>query len=450
MPDNVVVAVTAPVVNEIAESEPVRAAVSAANEVHEEVREIASAVAPKPETVTREIELKSGATFADSLANADVNPDDVAAATVALNGVFDHQKLKAGQEMTLAFTRLGSEETLMGVTFQPEPTKEVVIARQAGGGFTGQVKATPIERERFAVRAEIRSSLYEAGDREGVPRAVMAALLRAYAHAVDFQRDIHPGDKFEVLYDQPVSKDGKPVGQGVIIYAALEIKGKVKPLYRVTFADGAVDYFDEKGQSVKRALLRTPVDGARVTSGFGMRMHPLLGYSKMHQGTDFGAATGTPIFAAGAGVIEEANFKGAYGRFVLIRHNNRIQTAYAHMSRYARGIRPGTRVNQGDVIGFVGTSGRSTGPHLHFEVRVAGRQVNPLSINMPTGRVLQGKLLAQFKQGQTKIKNEFASLLNKDDSPALAQTESGIIKAATSITVSTKKPTQSCGLRGGC
>jgi murein DD-endopeptidase MepM/ murein hydrolase activator NlpD len=281
---------------------------------------------------------------------------------------------------------------------------------------------TPIERERIAARGEIRSSLYAAGAREGVPRSVMAAMIRAYSHAIDFQRDLHPGDKFEVLYDQPTAHDGTPVGQGVIIYAAIQLGAKVLPLYRVTFGDGTVDYFDERGKSVKRALLRTPVDGARMTSGFGMRMHPLLGYSKMHQGVDFGAPTGTPIFAAGSGVVEESGWKGSYGKFVLLRHNGRLETAYAHMSRYARGVYPGARVNQGDVIGFVGTTGRSTGAHLHFEVRVDRHQINPLSVNMPTGRVLEGQALAQFKRGQTRIRQEFSTLLGKEDAPA-AQAE---------------------------
>lgn len=460
------VAAAQPVVNSIVQSEPVRAAETVAAEVHQGVREMTAAIAPVPETVVREVELASGKTFTDMLTDADVNPDDALAATNALNTIYSHTKLKAGQEMTLSFTRLGSEEKLTSITFQPEATKEVVVARGASGVFEGNVKNTPLERARFAVKAEINSSLYEAGDKAGVPRAVMAALLRAYAHAVDFQRDIHPGDKFEVLYDQPTTKDGKPVGQGVIIYAALEIDGKVKPLYRVTFADGAVDYFDEKGQSVKRSLLRTPVDGARVTSNFGMRRHPLLGYSKMHQGTDFGAAPGTPIFAAGSGVVEEVGFKGAYGRFVLLRHNGRVETAYAHMSRFARGMYVGARVNQGDVIGFVGSSGRSTGPHLHFEVRENRRQVNPLSVNMPTGRVLQGKLLAQFREGQNKIKHEFSTLLAKRDSKDAAPTTVAtipspaagdksvpgeIIKASTSPVAFTHgKPTNACGLRGGC
>jgi murein DD-endopeptidase MepM/ murein hydrolase activator NlpD len=449
-----VVAAAAPVVAEIAESEPVRAAMTAANDVQDEVREIAQSVAPKPEIVTREVELGKGKTFAGMLEDADVAPGDALAAAAALNEVFSHRLLKAGQEMTLTFSRLGNEETLTNVTFQPEAVKEVVIARTGEDGFVGEVNVTPFERERFAVRGEIRTSLYEAGAREGVPSSVMAALLRVYAHAVDFQRDIRSGDRFEVLYDQPITKDGKPAGHGVIIYAALEIGGKTMPLYRVTFADGAVDYFDASGQSIKRALLRTPLHGARVTSGYGMRRHPILGYSKMHRGTDFGAATGTPIFAAGAGTIVEVGPNGAYGRFIKIRHNGKIETAYAHMSRFARGMHKGARVDQGDVIGFVGSTGRSTGPHLHFEVRVNNRQVNPQSVNTPSGRVLKGKLLAQFKTGKTKIQNEFASLLTRDSGTAVAQAPKpaeGIVKASTTAPAfNGNKPTNACGLRGGC
>jgi murein DD-endopeptidase MepM/ murein hydrolase activator NlpD len=258
---------------------------------------------------------------------------------------------------------------------------------------------------------EVNSSLFAAGEREGVPLAVMASLIRAYSHEVDFQRDLRRGDKFEVLYDQPTAKDGTPVGQGVVIYAALTMGGRKLPLYRVTFGDGAVDYFDAKGRSIKRSLLRTPVDGARVSSTYGMRRHPILGYSKMHKGTDFAAARGTPILAAGSGVVEMARYNGAYGRFILLRHNRRTQTAYAHMSRFAKGIHDGARVQQGDVIGYVGTTGRSTGPHLHYEVRIDKKQVNPMSVSMPVGRILEGKVLRQFKKGQSKIQTEFETLL---------------------------------------
>ena len=399
-----------PVVEEFTESEAVQAVATTAGEVQSMA---ASVVAPKPENVTRVVELGEGRTFARLLSDAAIQNEDALAASSALEDVFDHRKLKAGQEFTLSITRLGDQQTLNAVTFEPESTKEVTVTRQANGTFVAQMKNTPVERKRVASRGEIRGSLYAAGEREGVPRAIMASLIRAYSHEVDFQRDIHAGDHFEVLYDQPTARDGSAVGQGVIIYAALVIGGKTKPLYRVTFGDGAVDYFNERGQSIKKSLLRTPVEGARLTSGFGMRMHPLLGYSKMHKGTDFGAPTGTPIYAAGSGLIEMAQFNGAYGRYVRIRHNGRTQTAYAHMSRFAKGIAPGVRVNQGDVIGFVGTSGRSTGPHLHYEVLVDREQVNPMNVSMPVGRVLEGKTLAQFKQGQSRIKSEFESLLNK-------------------------------------
>ncbi len=401
----------APVVAGMADSAPLQAVAETASDVQELA---AAALAQTPENSTRIVEMGNGRTFSRMLLDAALPSDDALAAAAALGKVYDHRKLKAGQEVALSITRLGENRTLTGLAFSPEPTKEISITRQPDGSFIAQMKNTPLERQRIAARGEIRGSLYGAGEREGVPRAIMAALIRAYSHEIDFQRDLHAGDKFEVLYDQPTAKDGTPVGQGVIIYAALIIRDKVRPLYRVTFGDGAVDYFNELGQSVKRSLLRTPVEGARVTSGFGMRIHPLLGYSKMHKGVDFGAPTGTPIYASGTGVVEEARFNGAYGRYIRLRHNGRTQTAYAHLSRFAKGVYAGARVQQGDVIGFVGTSGRSTGPHLHYEVIVDRKQVNPLSVSMPTGRTLEGKTLTQFKQGQTKIKQEFQNLLEKD------------------------------------
>lgn len=401
---------TLPSVEDIAQNESVAAVANAAEQVHNFTK---SALSAKPEAVTREVELISGQSFTEMLTGSDISLEDANAAATALASVYKNKKIKTGLEFTLNFTRTGADEVFNGLTFQAEPTLEIGITRGADGLFTAVATKTPIERQRFAAKGTIRSSLYNAGEAAGVPRGIMAAMLRAYAHNVDFQRDIHPGDQFEVLYDQPMSKDGKAAGQAVIVYAALNISGKLKQLYRVTFGDGTVDYFDEKGQSVKRALLRTPVEGARVTSGFGMRMHPILGYSKMHQGIDFGAAYGAPIYSAGGGVVVEAGFKGGYGRYVRVRHNNTIETAYAHMSRFARGLYVGERVSQGEVIGYVGASGRATGAHLHYEVHINKKPVNPLSVAMPTGRTLEGKVLAQFKDGQKKIQGEFASILDK-------------------------------------
>ncbi len=409
-PANVFVPAASPVVEDFTSSAPMRAVAEAAGEA---VEMAAAVMAPVPETISRIVELGEGRTFSRMLVDVGVPSNMAYASSRALGTVYDHRKLKAGEEFTLSITRLGEEETLDQLIFQPEPTKEISIVRLDTGAYKAVLKTTPLERQRFAARGEIKSSLFGAGEREGVPLAVMASLIRAYSHEVDFQRDLRQGDTFEVLYDQPTAKDGSAVGQGVVVYAALSVSGKKKPLYRVTFGDGAVDYFDQKGRSIKRSLLRTPLERARVTSRYGMRRHPILGYSKMHKGVDFGARRGTPIFAAGSGVVEKSKYNGAYGRFILLRHNRRTQTAYAHMSRYAKGIHPGGRVKQGDIIGYVGTSGRSTGPHLHYEVRVDRKQVNPLSVSMPVGRILEGKVLREFKKGQKKIRKEFDSLLEK-------------------------------------
>jgi murein DD-endopeptidase MepM/ murein hydrolase activator NlpD len=373
---------------------------------------LASALAATPEKVTREAEIDDGQDFSDMLSNAGVSDDDATAAMNALAQVYPLRKLRSGQDVTLSFTRAPEAETFNSAVFQPEDTKEITISRQSAGGFTATVKNIPIIREQVAARGDIRTSLHEAGERAGVPHAIMAAMIHVYAHDVDFQRDIHAGDSFEILYDQPKTAQGKAVGEGSIIYAALHIGGQIKPIYRVTFADKTVDYFDAEGHSARRALLRTPVAAAHITSGFGMRIHPLLGYSKMHKGVDFGAPIGTPIFAAGSGTIEEIGFKNGFGRYIKIRHSANLETAYGHMSRFNPHLYRGARVDQGEVIAYVGMSGRATGPHLHFEVHIDGTQVNPLSVKLPTGRVLEGTQLAQFKSGQARIREQFSSLVD--------------------------------------
>lgn len=405
-------------VRAVEQSAPAKAVARVTQEVVEEVVPSVS--------MTREAEVDGGETFSDMLVDAGANDADAGAAMNALSKVFSLQKLRAGQDVMLTFSRTPDAEVLTKAVFQPEDTKEITVVRAENGSYLASLKTIPLIRERVAAHGEIRSSVFEAGERAGVPRAIMAAMIRVYAHSIDFQRDIHAGDKFEVLYDQPKTVQGKSVGEGAIIYAAMHIGNEVKPIYRVTFADGTVDYFDVAGRSVRRALLRTPVAAAHITSGFGMRMHPILGYSKMHKGVDFGAPTGTPIFAAGAGIIEEIGFREGFGRYIKIRHGGNIETAYGHMSRFSSRLYRGARVKQGDVIAYVGMSGRSTGPHLHFEVHVNGRQVNPLSVKMPAGRVLEGAQLAQFKNGQQRIRDEYANLMKKGGSAPFIKVSANI------------------------
>jgi murein DD-endopeptidase MepM/ murein hydrolase activator NlpD len=206
-----------------------------------------------------------------------------------------------------------------------------------------------------------------------------------------------------------VDENGRAVDMGKILYGRLVTSGKVHSLYRYASAvDGSIDYYDEKGQSAKKFLMKTPVDGARLSSGYGMRFHPILGYTKMHKGVDFAAPRGTPVMAAGQGTVEFASRNGSYGNYVRIRHGNGYKTAYAHLNSFARGIKKGAHVRQGQIIGYVGTTGRSTGPHLHYEIMLANKQVNPMSIRVPTGRKLAGSELAAFATARVAIETDMA------------------------------------------
>jgi len=246
-------------------------------------------------------------------------------------------------------------------------------------------------------------SVYETALRDHVPRPIIENLIRIYSYDVDFQRKVQPGDSFEVLYPNE-DETQAPESRNDIEFASLTVDGEVKRLYRFQSPDdGLVDYYDEAGKSAKKFLVRKPVAEGIMRSPFGLRRHPILGYTKMHTGVDWAAPTGTPIYAAGNGTIEKAGWESGYGKFVLIRHNNGYETAYGHMSAYARGIEEGTRVRQGQVIGFVGSTGLSTGSHVHYEIRVNGRFVDPMRIKLPRGRELEGTMLASFEQERARI-----------------------------------------------
>jgi murein DD-endopeptidase MepM/ murein hydrolase activator NlpD len=268
----------------------------------------------------------------------------------------------------------------------------------------------PLTTDFVRGEASINSSLYVAGVNLGIPPAIMIDLIHLYSFDVDFQRDIQPGDSFAVMYENQYDESGKAVQQGDITYAALTVGGQTLRLYRYKPGNGDVDYFNEKGESARKALLRTPVDGARISSTFGMREHPVLGYSRMHKGVDFAVPPGTPIYAAGNGTVEMAGIYGGYGRYVRLRHNSDYSTAYGHMSGFGAGIHPGARVHQGQVIGYVGSSGLATGPHLHYEVLRDGSQINPMGLKLPSGQKLVRADLAKFQQARADVDRRFAGL----------------------------------------
>jgi murein DD-endopeptidase MepM/ murein hydrolase activator NlpD len=354
--------------------------------------------------VVKTLALARGGTLGDLLVRAGAERADAQAAVAALKTLFDPRKLKQGQEIevTLAPEAGGTGRAaeadpgplrLIAINFREGATKDFSILREAQG-FAAQETVRPLLRGHARASGVITDSLYLAALDAGVPNDVIEELIRLYSFDVDFQRDIQPGDRFDVFFERFLDEEGEIAKNGAILAASLTVGGKDLRLWRHTSPNGASDYFDSQGHSARKALLKTPVDGARLTSRFGRRHHPILGYSKMHQGVDFGAPAGTPIRAAGSGVVEKAGWYGAYGKYVRLRHNGSYSTAYAHMNRIA--VNPGSRVTQGQVIGAVGSTGRSTGPHLHYEILHGGKPVNPLKVKLPTGRKLAGEELANF------------------------------------------------------
>jgi len=248
----------------------------------------------------------------------------------------------------------------------------------------------------------IKNGLFVDGVESGISQNAMMNMINLYGYDIDFQRDIHSGDKFEMLVESFYHESGKKVRDGNVLYSSLALQNRTIEIYMHKI-DDKIEYFDAKGSSIKKSLLRTPINGARVSSGFGMRRHPILGYSKMHKGVDFAAPSGTPILAAGNGTISFMGRKGGYGNYVLIRHNNDYSTAYGHASRFNRKLKNGAKVKQGDVIAYVGTTGRSTGPHLHFELLYRGAQVNPAKVKATSGIRLVGKELVRFENSKSEI-----------------------------------------------
>jgi murein DD-endopeptidase MepM/ murein hydrolase activator NlpD len=292
----------------------------------------------------------------------------------------------------------------------PDATRRILVRLAEAGGYQAVVEETEQVRHLVRAEGEIGSSLYEDLAAEGVPPGLIMGLIRAFSHAVDFQRDLQPGDRFAVMFERFRDPDGALIQHGQGIYAELRLRDRAVRIWRHAPAGGSPDWYDEKGESVRRALLRTPLDAARISSGFGMRRHPILGYSRMHRGVDFAAPTGTPVYAAGDGTVAFAGWRGDYGRTVILRHSNGISTLYAHLSTIPGDIRAGARVRQGQVIGRVGSTGMSTGPHLHYEVHRNNAAVNPASIRMLAGRNLQGRDLATFRNERARIDRQFAAL----------------------------------------
>jgi murein DD-endopeptidase MepM/ murein hydrolase activator NlpD len=359
------------------------------------------------ETITAQ----SGDSLMSLLQHAGIAPTAAQSAIDALAGKWDPRALKIGQEIAL----LRDESGVKQLHLTPDLQRELVLTRGSDGNYMASVTHREILAVPLRVAGTIDTSLFESAAKAGMPQAVLNDAIRAFSYDVDFQREVQPGDAFEVLFDQLVDeKTGKIVGTGDIAYAALTLSGKLEALYRYVSPSGDVGFYNADGTNVKKALLRTPVDGARISSSFGMRHHPILGFTRMHQGVDFAVPAGTPIMASGDGTIVSAGWAGGYGNMVELRHNAIYSTRYGHMSRFAKGIKPGAHVHQGDVIGFVGMTGLATGPHLHYEVRVDNKPINPLGVRLAATQKLEGRDLANFRTQEATIAKRVAALRTGD------------------------------------
>ena len=354
----------------------------------------------------RRASIKRNETLSGVLDRIGAPRDEANAAVYAAGRLLDLRNMRPGDDVTawLETNPADGEVRLMGVSLRPEVERQVLVSRGIDGGWTTHELKTKMSAGHNLIAGDIETSIYETALSLGAQDQQIVDYADIFGYDVDFQREIQPGDHFEIFYETFDDERGRPVKAGNVLFASLDGAALTKNFYRFTPSDdGHVDYFDDKGQSAKKFLMKTPINGARLSSGFGNRKHPILGYTKLHKGTDFAAPRGTPIYAAGNGVILRMGPWSTFGNYVRIRHANGYETAYAHMNGFARGLRKGSSVRQGQVIGYVGTTGRSTGPHLHYEVYVNGQVRNAMALKLPTGRRLEGAQLEAFNAEKARI-----------------------------------------------
>ena len=361
---------------------------------------------PPPPEIIKTVKAGAGDTFMKLLVKAGADRSSAHSAIGAMRKTYHPRYLKRGQKIAVTLQPISwgmKTGEFIGYHFDPTVEESIKVSRLENGRFTVQKTKRILHRKDVRISGSIQSSLYVSASKAGLRASTLADLIRLLSWDVDFQRDIQKNDKFDVMVERLHQQNGDFARWGKILYAELVLSGKPVRLYRYESKNHGVEYFDEKGRSAQKALMKTPINGARLSSRFGRRRHPILGFTRMHRGVDFAAPRGTPIYAAGNGTVTYAGRKGGYGNYIRIRHNGRYSTAYAHLKGFKRGVRKGRRVTQGQVIGYVGSTGRSTGPHLHYEVHVNGRQANPLKLRLPSGRKLKGNELKRFASIRSQL-----------------------------------------------
>ena len=376
-------------------------------------------------TSTLHLTLKPGQSLGPLLQSNGVDGNTAYATTQAFSKTYSPKNLRAGQKINLYFSDNGQQ--FNGLTLKPGVDSTVFVERKLDGSFASRKIMAEYQKDVVRVSSQIDNSLYLDAGRLGAPDKVIVQFAQIYAHSVDFQRDIRAGDEFEMMFEIYRDHKGNTVKAGDLIYTSFSPRGKTASYYLYTKSNGREGYYDALGKGAKRMLMRTPVNGARLSSRFGRRKHPVLGYRRAHKGVDFAAPRGTPIMAAGTGTIVRSSRYGSFGNYIRIRHSDGYSTAYAHLSKYARGVKKGRRVTQGQIIGYVGTTGRSTGPHLHYEVLKNGRQINPMTLSTLSGKPLKKDEIPAFKvrMGEIDKLREQAGPAKIIDPELSAELESG-------------------------
>ncbi|MFL2854725.1 MAG: peptidoglycan DD-metalloendopeptidase family protein [Candidatus Pelagibacter sp.] len=345
--------------------------------------------------------IKSGETFDKILEEYSINKKEILEIKESLVKKVNINKLNTNQKIQIVLDQTNNR--IKEFIFQISNTEKIYLSKDNGETkFNQKILTVRLDKKVIFKENNILQSLYKAATDQNIPPNIIIEFARIYGFQVDFQRDIRKEDKFQVMYEVFVDENKKVIETGEIIFANLILSGQDNSLYYFNKED-VLGHYDKNGKSVQKALMKTPINGARLSSSFGLRKHPIDGFTKMHRGTDFAAPKGTPIMASGNGIIKKVGWCGGGGNCIKIRHNSTYETVYAHMSKFARGMKTGVRVKQGQTIGFVGSTGKSTGPHLHYEVIVNGKKVNSQTLKLPSGKILKGKNRQLFETNKIKI-----------------------------------------------
>ena len=363
------------------------------------LNEIINNLEPRFKTYNHKI--KSGETFDKILKKNSINKKEILEIKESLIKKVNINKLNTNQRIQIIVDQTNNK--IKEFIFQISNTEKIFLSRINGKTkFDQKIETVKLEKKILFKENTILQSLYKAASDQNIPPNTIIEFARIYGFQIDFQRDIRKEDQFQIMYEVFMDKNKRVVETGEIIFANLKLSGQDNSLYYFDKED-VVGHYDKNGKSVQKALMKTPINGARLSSSFGLRKHPIDGFTKMHRGTDFAAPKGTPIMASGNGIIKKVGWCGGGGNCVKIKHNSTYETVYAHMSKFARGMKTGVRVKQGQTIGFVGSTGKSTGPHLHYEVIVNGKKVNSQTLKLPSGKILKGKNRKLFETNKIKI-----------------------------------------------